>query len=56
MSKTQSKLSLLWYRFGRVPDYARVKAKKWKQRNNGEWEKSGELKGIRTIDKRFIKK
>jgi hypothetical protein len=51
-----AKLSKLWYRFSRVPDYAKVILKKHKQRNGGEWKKDGEIKGIRSIDKRFVKR
>jgi hypothetical protein len=51
-----SKLSKNWYRFSRIPDYVKRLVKKRKERNGGEWEKDGEIKGIRTIDKRFAKK
>jgi hypothetical protein len=46
----------LWRKLENKSQSWKNEATAFKKRQKKEWKKGGELKGIRTVDKRFIKK
>jgi len=45
-----------WRKIASFPEYVKGRVRKFKGKAKQQWESSGELKGIRTVDKRFLKK
>jgi hypothetical protein len=46
----------IWSKFATLPDYVKRKSLKHKGKKRQRWLKNGELKGIRSVDSRFVKK